>query len=223
MRRRRRTMSRPPFFCVIAMYITACTLLHSHAAVRVAAASVNQTRKPPIHIAGSCTSLTGGPHARTQADATLWGTPRVESFSLEGALAGVDVMPLLGSQAVDAGGGPLTDRMAGGQAVRAKLSGKVQVSAQRNEAAEARKRHGLVPAGAGGGYLFTGEVGVMRAGAGWAAWQLAGSGKQAGACSTAAMPWDCFLLADLNWGICGAQGSAPCSAGLRGRAGCSCG
>ena len=117
-----------------------------------------------------------------QAEATYYGTPRVERFELEGRLSGVDLAPLAaaatapgpagegaaagttaGSTSTAAGGGgglvQLEQLLGSGAPLKVKLSGRGRLAAGRNES-EARRRQQLGRPSAGqldDNYLFTGE------------------------------------------------------------------
>jgi hypothetical protein len=110
-----------------------------------------------------------------QAEATCWGTPRVESFQLEGSVAAVDLLQLAAAApsaaaaaapssadspalltAGSTAGGSLQPPPAfvDGAPLRLRVSGGVRLSAVREENAAARRQAGLTADQAG--YLFTG-------------------------------------------------------------------
>ena len=91
---------------------------------------------------------------------------------MEGACAGVDALPLLAAPPPEAGPQPAPSALGSdGQALRARLSGRLKLSAARaGGSLPARARvalAGLAPGvDAGGGFLFTGESGWPGAGLG---------------------------------------------------------
>jgi hypothetical protein len=105
--------------------------------------------------------------APLQAEATYFGTPRVEAFQLEGSLAGVDLLPLAAaaaphhqpsssgsSSSVAAGlGSEAPPAFVDGSPVRLRVSGAVALSAVRESSPAARRQAGLM---GDDGYLFTG-------------------------------------------------------------------
>jgi hypothetical protein len=114
-----------------------------------------------------------------QAEATYFGTPRVEAFQLEGSLAGVDLLPLAaaaapqpaahssggsinGSGGVAAGmGSDALPAFVDGSPVRLRVSGAVALSAVREGSQAARRQAGLTGEE---GYLFTGAGALLVAG-----------------------------------------------------------
>eukprot|EP00775_Hariotina_reticulata_P008364 gene8364-8548_t len=116
--------------------------------------------------------------ANTQAEATCWGTPRVESFQLEGSVAAVDLLQLAAAapSAASPGGADSPDRgslmtaaaagtsgnvqpppaFVDGSPLRLRGSGGIRLSAVREEHPAARRQAGLPSDQAG--YLFTGPV-----------------------------------------------------------------
>ncbi|WIA09845.1 hypothetical protein OEZ85_010059 [Tetradesmus obliquus] len=108
--------------------------------------------------------------ADTQAEATYYGTPRVEAFQLEGSLAGVDLLPLAAAAAPQPQAGSSSGAGSGvaggmgseappafvdGSPVRLRVSGAVALSAVRESSPAARRQAGLM---GDDGYLFTGPV-----------------------------------------------------------------
>ncbi|KAF6250262.1 hypothetical protein COO60DRAFT_1706191, partial [Scenedesmus sp. NREL 46B-D3] len=106
--------------------------------------------------------------ADTQAEATYFGTPRLEAFQLEGSLAGIDLLPLAAAAAPQpqAHNGSSSSMAAGmsseappafvdGSPVRLRVSGAVALSAVRESSPAARRQAGLT---GDAGYLFTGPV-----------------------------------------------------------------
>lgn len=134
-----------------------------------------------------------------QAEATFYGTPRVEAFQLEGSVAGVDLLPLTAAatatqpaQGQTAGSSPSSmidpaPAMVDGSPVRLKVTGGLKLSAVRDNSDAARRQAGLAPAVAAdkGGYLFTGEVTEAVVGVGYQVMVLAR--LSVGACFTHVM------------------------------------
>lgn len=108
-----------------------------------------------------------------QAEATYYGTPRVEAFQIEGSLAGVDLLPLAAAAAPPPAAQPGSGSSSGspglpvlavegppalvdGSPVRLRVSGGLALSAVRDDSQAARRQAGLT---GGQGYLFTGGQG----------------------------------------------------------------
>jgi len=138
-----------------------------------------------------------------QAEATYYGTPRVEAFQLEGSLNGVDLLPLMQSTTTtqQAGGIPAAPgavttaslstsatgsssssvvfgaeappALVDGSRVRLRVSGGLRLSAVRDEGPAARRQAGLTGEG---GYLFTGGWGWVALGEWGAGCTWRGSG-----------------------------------------------
>ncbi len=109
--------------------------------------------------------------ADSQAQATHWGAPRIEGFSLEGSLDGVDLMPLAdaagatGSAPGGSGGAAAPRTLLDGSPLRLRLSGSARASARRDDAVSARRVAGL--SGAEDGSLFSGGGRTVGCAAAW--------------------------------------------------------
>ncbi|KAF8055821.1 TIC236 [Scenedesmus sp. PABB004] len=113
--------------------------------------------------------------ANTQAEATYYGLPRVEGFSLEGRCSGVDLMHLAPPSAthhhhrrraapgapgappppLGGGGDSAPPALVDGSPVRLRMAGALKLSGTRDDAPAARRQAGLA---GDGGYLFTGPL-----------------------------------------------------------------
>jgi hypothetical protein len=137
-----------------------------------------------------------------QAEATYWGTPRVEAFQLDGSLAALDLLPLLaptpappapssmpgrlttsamagsgsGSSSGGVGGGSGGLLPAGAAPKRLRASGQLVARGTRDTSLAARRQQAVLTSPESG-FLFTGEWGAVGGGgrACWRAHQLLGS------------------------------------------------